>query len=141
MAIERALDLLAPELVVDNTQDISTEIVIETDLESGETEISIGDYSTSELMVPHGANLADNLVDTELSALASELVEAYDEDRSSGAEWETALVEGMDILGIRLEDVSEPFEGACGAHHPMLLEACLQFQARAVAELCPAPDH
>ncbi len=138
MAIERALDLLAPELVVDNTQDISTEIVIETDLESGETEISIGDYPTSELMVPHGANLADNLVDTELSALASELVEAYDEDRSSRAEWETALVEGMDILGIRLEEVSEPFEGACGAHHPMLLEACLQFQARAVAELCPA---
>ena len=138
MAVDRALEPMPLEAMESPDDDISTEIIIESDSESGLTEITISEIPTTEAFVDHNANISEYLENDVLADIASDLVEAYESDRSSRSEWESTLVEGMDILGIRLEDVTEPFDGACGAHHPMLLEACLQFQARAVSELCPA---
>ena len=138
MAVDRALEPMPLEAMEAPDDDISTEIIIESDSESGLTEITISEIPTTEAFVDHNANISEYLENDVLADIASDLVESYESDRSSRSEWESTLVEGMDILGIRLEDVTEPFDGACGAHHPMLLEACLQFQARAVSELCPA---
>ena len=138
MAVDRALEPLLIEGMDALDDGVSTEIIIETDSDTGMTEISVDVVPTSEALVDHNANLSEYLDSRVLSGIASDLVEAYESDRSSRSEWESTLVEGMDILGVRLEDVTEPFDGACGAHHPMLLEACLQFQARAVSEMCPA---
>ena len=138
MAVDRALEPLLIEGMDALDDGVSTEIIIETDSETGVTEVSVDVVPTSEALVDHNANLSEYLDSRVLSGIASDLVEAYESDRSSRSEWESTLVEGMDILGVRLEDVTEPFDGACGAHHPMLLEACLQFQARAVSEMCPA---
>ena len=93
----------------------------------------------SEALIPHDANIAEVLDEEDLTDLAMALIDTYHQDRQSRSEWEETLVEGMDLLGVKLEEVTEPFEGACGASHPLLLEACLQFQARSVGELCP-PD-
>ena len=138
MATYRALEPMPLEGMEALDSDVATEIIIETDSETGVTEISVDVVSASEALVDHNANLSEYLDNSVLSDIASDLIEAYESDRSSRSEWESTLVEGMDILGVRLEEVTEPFDGACGAHHPMLLEACLQFQARAIAEMCPA---
>ena len=138
MAIAQSLNPAPSGPVIEVDDNIATEVLIETD-PSGETTISIGEMPAAEAFIPHEANLADHMDDRDLSELAGDLMEAFEQDKSSRSEWEATLEEGMNLLGIKLEEVSEPFDGACGAHHPLLLEACLQFQARAVAELCP-PD-
>jgi hypothetical protein len=84
------------------------------------------------------ANLAEFVDDDELSRISSELSAAFDDDRNSRADWDKTLETGLEIIGLKLENVSDPFEGACGAHHPVLLGAALQFQARAITELFPS---
>ena len=138
MAVERALNPM-PDGDEEYTDDIVTEIVVETDSDTGETTIGIAEMQESEALIPHDANIAEVLDEEDLTDLAMALIDTYHQDRQSRSEWEETLVEGMDLLGVKLEEVTEPFEGACGASHPLLLEACLQFQARSVGELCP-PD-
>ena len=88
--------------------------------------------------IPFNANLAEYLEDDELSKISKELIDAYEDDRSSRADWDKTLKKGLEILGLKLEEVTDPFPGACAAHHPVLLEAVLQFQARAISELFPS---
>ena len=138
MAVEKALNPM-PSGDMEYTDDIVTEIVVETDGNTGETTIGIAEMPESEALVPHDANIAEILDEQDLVEMAMALVDTYHQDRQSRSEWEETLVEGMDLLGVKLEEVTEPFEGACGASHPLLIEACLQFQARTIGELCP-PD-
>ena len=86
----------------------------------------------------HTANLAEFLDEDDLTMLASEVLEAYDECASSRDEWEQSYKKGLDLLGFKYEDRSEPFQGASGATHPVLAEAVTQFQAQAYKELMPA---
>jgi len=86
----------------------------------------------------HTANLAEFLDEDDLTMLASEVLEAYEECASSRDEWEQSYKKGLDLLGFKYEDRSEPFQGASGATHPVLAEAVTQFQAQAYKELMPA---
>lgn len=86
----------------------------------------------------HGANLAEYLDDDILGEVASELVAAYEEDLQSRAEWEEAYSKGLDLLGIKYEERTEPFEGASGVTHPLISESVTQFQAQAYKELLPS---
>ena len=86
----------------------------------------------------HEANLAEFMDDGALTALASELQESYDEYKSSRSDWEDGFIKGLDLLGFKYENRSEPFQGASGATHPVLAEAVTQFQALAYKELLPA---
>jgi len=86
----------------------------------------------------HEANLAEFMDDGALTAVASELQESYDEMKSSRSDWEDGYLKGLDLLGFKYENRSEPFQGASGATHPVLAEAVTQFQALAYKELLPA---
>ena len=86
----------------------------------------------------HFANLAELLPDDVLDPLGSLLVTDYTEYKSSRKDWERAYTQGLDLLGFKYEQKTEPFQGASGATHPVLAEAVTQFQALAYKELLPA---
>jgi hypothetical protein len=86
----------------------------------------------------HYANLADFMDDTILSRMGSDLYQSYQDYRNSRKDWETAYKQGLDLLGFKYEQRTEPFQGASGATHPVLAEAVTQFQALAYKELLPA---
>ena len=86
----------------------------------------------------HYANLADFLPDDVLASLASDLNGKYMDYTSSRKEWEKTYIQGLDLLGFKYNQRTEPFQGASGATHPVLAEAVTQFQALAYKELLPA---
>ena len=86
----------------------------------------------------HYANLAEHLPDDILNELGSELTENYQDYKNSRKEWERTYREGLDLLGFKYENRTEPFQGASGATHPVLAEAVTQFQSLAYKELLPA---
>ena len=86
----------------------------------------------------HNANLADVLDDSILGELSSDLRGMYEEDNDSRAEWEEGYVKGLDLLGIKYEERTQPFAGASGVTHPLIAESVTQFQAQCYKELLPA---
>mgnify|MGYP003146717228 CR=1 FL=1 len=84
------------------------------------------------------ANLAEDISDPELSKISSELVEEYESNKNGRKDWEEAYSTGLQLLGFKYEDRSEPFRGATGVTHPLLAEAVTQFQAQAFNEMLPA---
>jgi len=86
----------------------------------------------------HDANLSELLPEEVTGRLASELYQNYLDYKSSRSEWEESYVMGLDLLGFKYQQRSEPFQGASGATHPVLAEAVTQFQAQAYKELLPA---
>ena len=88
--------------------------------------------------VPHNANLAELLDDGYLGELSSDLRGSYEEDLESRSEWEETYTKGLDQLGVKYEERSQPFEGASGVTHPLIAESVTQFQAQAYKELLPS---
>ena len=86
----------------------------------------------------HFDNLAELLPEDILDPIGSELVENYMDYKSSRKDWEQSYTTGLELLGFKYENRSEPFQGASGATHPVLAEAVTQFQAGAYKELLPA---
>src|SRR6056300_83946 len=86
----------------------------------------------------HYTNLADFLPDDVLGSLGSELNQKYMDYSMSRKDWEQAYTKGLDLLGFKYDNRTEPFQGASGATHPVLAEAVTQFQALAYKELLPA---
>jgi len=96
------------------------------------------DLPSQEELIPFDANLSEFLDDGTLGELSSELRGLYDEDLESRGEWEDAYVNGLDLLGIKTEERSTPFQGASGITHPLVAESVTQFQAQAYKELLPS---
>ena len=86
----------------------------------------------------HYANLADMLPENVLGPLASDLYEKQMDYKMSRKDWESTYIEGLDLLGFKYQQRTQPFQGASGATHPVLAEAVTQFQAQAYKELLPA---
>ena len=86
----------------------------------------------------HFDNLADLLPEDVLEPIGNEMVQNYMDYKSSRKDWERGYTEGLDLLGFKYENRTEPFQGASGATHPVLAEAVTQFQAQAYKELLPA---
>ena len=84
------------------------------------------------------ANLAEEMSDQTLSAMANELIQEYKKDKLSRKEWEEAYIKGLDLLGTKYQEVTKPFKGASGVTHPLLAESVTQFQAQAYKELIPS---
>jgi len=91
-----------------------------------------------EPQLDHEANLAEELDDGYLGEISSDLRGSYEEDLESRSEWEEAYTKGLDQLGIKFEERSQPFEGASGVTHPLIAESVTQFQAQAYKELLPS---
>ena len=83
-------------------------------------------------------NLAEYIPEPILTMLASELVDAYEDDVSSRKDWIQTYVDGLDLLGMKLEERTEPWSGACGVVHPLLSEALVKFQSETIMETFPA---
>ena len=86
----------------------------------------------------HGDNLAELLPESVLGKLGSDLAENYQTYKSARKDWEDSYTKGLDLLGFKYENPTQPFQGASGATHPVLAEAVTQFQAQAYKELLPA---
>jgi hypothetical protein len=84
------------------------------------------------------ANLAEFIGEGELQSLASELIGHYEQDLSSRKDWLDTYVKGLKILGVRYEERTEPWPGACGVFHPLLMESAVKFQSEAIMETFPA---
>ncbi len=86
----------------------------------------------------HMANLAEVLDEAVLGEISSELRGLYEEDSESREEWEEGYTKGLDLLGVKYQERSQPFEGASGVTHPLIAESVVQFQAQSYKELLPA---
>ena len=84
------------------------------------------------------ANLAEFMGENELQLLASELIGQYEQDLASRKDWLDTYIKGLKILGIRYEERTEPWPGACGVFHPLLMESAVKFQSETIMETFPA---
>jgi hypothetical protein len=100
--------------------------------------LAMAEEMAPEELIPFDANLAEFLDEGTLGELSTELRGFYEDDLESRSEWEEAYVKGLDLLGIKYEDRTTPFEGASGITHPLIAESVTQFQAQAYKELLPS---
>jgi hypothetical protein len=84
------------------------------------------------------ANLAEEMSESELQSLASELSSDYEDDVNSRRDWMQTYVDGLELLGLKIEERTEPWPGACGVYHPLLAEALVKFQAETMMSTFPA---
>ena len=100
------------------------------------------DYEPGSINVPgtesHFDNLAELLPDDVLEPIGNDMAQNYMDYKSSRKDWEQSYITGLDLLGFKYENRTEPFQGASGATHPVLAEAVTQFQAQAYKELLPS---
>lgn len=122
------LDLDASDM--DEGLDIEIEIE-DPDAEDVEVEEEEEDDEFSE-------NLAEDMDEGALAELAGDLLGEFDDDISSRKDWMQTYVDGLDLLGMKVDDRTEPWPGACGVYHPMLSEALVKFQAETMMETFPA---
>lgn len=142
MAIDKALNP-APQGLSAETL-LSQEPALEIEIEDPESvtlgmdglEIEIDPDAEEE--DEFGQNLADVLDEGQLAELAGDLLGEYDEDVNSRSDWVQTYVDGLELLGMKVEDRTEPWPGACGVYHPMLSEALVKFQAETMMETFPA---
>ena len=83
-------------------------------------------------------NMVDDMDEDDLADIAETVLENFEADKDSRAEWESMFERGFDLLGLKLEQGTEPFEGACTAVHPLLIESAVKFQSKASGELFPS---
>lgn len=83
-------------------------------------------------------NLAEYMSESELQSIAGELISDFDDDISSRRDWIQAYVDGLELLGLKIEERTDPWPGACGVYHPLLSEALVKFQAETIMEIFPA---
>lgn len=86
---------------------------------------------------PFDQNLAEVLEDSVLTGISNDLMEAYEADEASRSDWKKTYTDGLDLLGIKMDDRTKPWPGACGVYHPILTEAVVRFEAQAIMEIFP----
>jgi hypothetical protein len=144
MAIDKSLSQAPLGLTQEMMTAAAEEPMLEIEIEDPErVEIGIGGL---EIVLEPGkdgdddfnANIAEEMDEDELVGLAGDLLGDFDEDISSRKDYMQTYVDGLDLLGLKLEDRTEPWPGACGVYHPLLAEAVVKFQAETIMETFPA---
>lgn len=135
MAVDRAL---MPSMLAGQSMDVPLppEESVVVELPDGGMEINLAPEPTP--AANHNDNLAEFIDDSTLHNIGSELSTLFEADKDSRKEWETTYIKGLDLLGLKIEDRTQPWEGACGVFHPMLSEAIVRFQAQSIQEIFPA---
>jgi hypothetical protein len=143
MAIERQ-----PATPIDGTveQETEEELTIEIenpesvaiDTDDGGMIIDFNPNATEVGDEEFDSNLADFIDDKVLQQLGGELVSSYNGDKESRSDWEETYTKGLDQLGLKIEERTQPWAGACGVFHPMLSEAVIRFQSQSITEMFPA---
>ena len=141
MAIERALSPL-PENMQGQGAEVDLEIEIVdpkmVTLDDGSVEITLVPDSGAGEDGEFDANLAEDMEEDELRKLADEVIGLVDADVDSRKDWADTFVKGLDVLGFKYEERSDPWEGACGVYSTVLSEAAIRFQAETMSETFPA---
>ena len=135
MAVDRAL---MPSMTGGQSMDvaITPEESIVVELPDGGMEINLSPEPLP--AANHNDNLAEFISDNTLMNIGSELSTLFDADKDSRKEWETTYIKGLDLLGLKIEDRTQPWEGACGVFHPLLSEALVKFQSETMMSTFPA---
>jgi len=117
-------------------EDLGT--VVEFDASPEGTLTTVVEIEISEKENPFYENLAEDMDEDLLIEMASGLMEDFEGDLSSRKDWLETYADGMELLGLKIEDRTEPWSGACGVYHPLLSEALVKFQSETVMETLPA---
>lgn len=132
MAIEKALNQLPEGIEVDpNAPIMEVEIEIEEDEDGIEVEIEAKEVTFEE-------NLASEIDQDELAKIADDVLDLIKIDLDSRKDWERTYAEGIRLLGLKMEERTEPWDGACGVFHPLLSEAVVRFQSETIISTFPA---
>ena len=140
MAIEKGM-YQAPKGI--NGEDVSA---LEVEIVNPDM-VTLDDGSMEVTIIPEAAgagtgefdeNLAETLEEDQLGILSNDLLGLIDSDIDSRKDWADTFVKGMDVLGFKYEERSEPWEGACGVYSNVLAEAAIRFQAETMSETFPA---
>ena len=126
------------EQIANSVEELPAGVTEITENEDGSADINFDPSKNLNGQVEFGGNLAEVIDEQELGVLGSELSQNYEDYKNSRSDWEQAYTQGLDLLGFKYEQRTEPFQGASGATHPVLAEAVTQFQALAYKELLPA---
>jgi len=124
-------------------QPSEAEATFEVDPETGEITVDLeGSAEAIEVEINMNTGFYQNLVeildDEKLEEIGNTVIDKFEADKDSRSEWESMFERGFDLLGLKLEDTTEPFEGAATAVHPLLIESAVKFQSKASQELFPA---
>ena len=149
--IDKGLPNTRTKLDIPSDEEMAEEVSVQEEeaLQKGPVEVvpeedggATIDFEPGAINIPgtesHFDNLADILPEENLEPIGNEMVQNYMDYKSSRKDWEQAYTTGLDLLGFKYENRTEPFQGASGATHPVLAEAVTQFQAQAYKELLPA---
>jgi hypothetical protein len=145
MAVEKGL-YAAPEGMDEMLEGDKPEAELEIEivnpemvmLDDGSMEITIIPDANESDLLPFDGNLAEALDDGQLAGLAEDLLGLIDADIESRKDWADTFVKGLDVLGFKYEERTEPWEGACGVYSTVLAEAAIRFQAETMSETFPA---
>ena len=132
------IELPKVEVDVNTPEDFEGGVDVTDDGQGGAILQSLEGMEVETEVYDHNANLADVLDEQTLGELSSDLIAQYEEDSNSRDEWEEGYVKGLDLLGIKYEERTQPFAGASGVTHPLIAESVTQFQAQCYKELLPA---
>ena len=142
MAIEKAIGIQITKATP------VEEVEVEEEQENKGIEIEMNDDGSVEVTVDkvvdpsfegeHGKNLADDMDVDQLNQVADDLVGMFEADDESLSEWKQTYQDGLELLGLNIEERTEPWDGACGVFHPLLSEAVVRFQSEAITETFPA---
>ena len=141
MAIEKGLSPAPMGIEEESQEGKALEIeIVNPDM------VTLDDGSVEVTIIPGGdnekggfnANIAEELEDDELSMLADDIIDLVDADFNSRKDWADTFVKGLDVLGFKYEERTEPWEGACGVYSTVLAEAAIRFQAETMSETFPA---
>ena len=147
--IDKGLPNTRTEIKIPSEEELQEVNVQEETPEKGPVEVipeedggATIDFEPGAINIPgtenHFDNLADILPDDILDPIGNEMVQNYMDYKASRKDWENSYKQGLDLLGFKYENRTEPFQGASGATHPVLAEAVTQFQAQAYKELLPS---
>ena len=126
------------EMLMNGEPDLEIEIEDPESVTIGMDGLEIEIEKAEETDEDFGANLAEYMSEGDLASLASELLGDFDSDIASRKDWIQTYVDGLELLGLKIEERSEPWEGACGVYHPLLAEALVKFQSETIMETFPA---
>ena len=125
------------ELSIQRDEENFPDVNFEVDPDTGDldvefnAEMELGEVVEFNIEDEFYTNLAEQIEEDELIRIGEEVYEKYEADKESRAEWESMFERGFDLLGLKLEETTEPFEGAATAVHPLLIESAVKFQSRA----------
>ena len=139
LAAELELEIPDSQTPLVNLKDIEGEPAIEIIMEEdGGVTVDFDPTDDRGTSDDFYANLAEEIPDRDLGAIASNLLEQFDANKAGRQDWEDAYAQGLELLGFNYEEREQPFRGSSGVTHPLLAEAATQFQAQAFNELLPS---